>query len=181
MEILIKTSPRTPKTVEKWASYDQNKVNLHPYPFTTVLSGNIWPLSHWKFSPASPPSKGGSFSRNIVHCDCINRENKTYWLDFKKSKKWPKVTWKLKQNIKYSFSHAKNYSTSLKIAAMSIYEGIDVPWAASKATISFGRPTLRWDLYFLFANATWRASSPFLEMARTVALCSQMTHVIRSI
>ena len=34
---------------------------------------------------------------------------------------------KLKQNLKYPFSHAKNYCTSLKIAEMSIYEGIGMP------------------------------------------------------
>ena len=38
VEILIKTSPRTPKMAEKWASYDQNKVNPRPYPFTSTVS-----------------------------------------------------------------------------------------------------------------------------------------------
>lgn len=129
-----------------------------------MASSNFRPLSHPSFTLVSPPSKRHCLLWNIVHCDCIDRDNNTCWLDFWKSKISWKLTQKLKQNIKYQFFHAKNHCTRLKITVMSIYEGIGTPWVAREAIISFGRPTLRWDLYFLFANTAWRVSSPFLEI-----------------
>jgi hypothetical protein len=48
--------------------------------------------------------------------------------------------------------------------SMSVYKLFCISWMARDWIISFGRPTLQWDLYCLFANAAWHTLRPFLEV-----------------
>ena len=45
---------------------------------------------------------------------------------------------------------------------MSVYKDFIVSLVSREVIISLGRPTLLWDVYFLFAKAAWHALSPFL-------------------